>query len=149
MRAVIQRVHEAWVDIEGQRVAHIGAGALVLLGVEQGDTEKQCLFLSDKILNLRIFDDEQGKMNLSLLDTRGDLLVVSQFTLLGNCRKGRRPSYASAAPSEEANRLYELFVSECGKSGLRIATGVFKAHMDVGLINSGPVTLIVDTPEQS
>jgi len=145
MKAVIQRVKQAWVDVENQRAGSIGPGILVLLGVSRTDSLENCSTLADKILNLRIFDDHEGRMNRSLLEVRGDLLVVSQFTLLGDCRKGRRPSYSDAAPAESARSLYEHFVAECRSSGLTVATGIFQAHMQVGLINDGPVTLILES----
>ena len=145
MKAVIQRVKQAWVDVEELRVGSIGPGFLVLLGISKTDGEENCRILADKILNLRVFDDQDGRMNRSLLEVRGALLVVSQFTLLGDCRKGRRPSYSEAAPPEPARRLYERFVEECRRSGLAVATGIFQAHMQVGLINDGPVTLILES----
>ena len=145
MRAVVQRVAEASVRVEGAIVGHIGAGLLVLLGVGQGDAEEDVAALADKVLHLRIFPDEAGHMNRSLLDTRGDVLVVSQFTLYGDARKGRRPSFIDAAPPEEANRLYELFVARLRASGLKVEQGVFRAEMDVALVNRGPVTLLLDS----
>lgn len=147
MRAVIQRVTEARVKVEGAVAGEIGAGLLVLLGVAQPDTAADAEFLAEKILNLRIFADDAGKMNRSLLDTRGSLLVVSQFTLYGDCRKGRRPSFDAAAPAGQARALYETFVERARRSGLRVETGVFQAHMDVSLVNHGPVTLILETGE--
>ena len=144
MRAVVQRVKEAWVDVEGVRVGSIGPGSLVLLGIAKEDSEDTCRILAGKIMNLRIFDDEEGRLNRSILQTRGALLVVSQFTLLGDCRKGRRPSYSDAAPPEKASTLYEFFVEECRRSGLQVSAGIFQAHMQVGLINDGPVTLIIE-----
>ena len=145
MRAVIQRVKQAWVDVEDQRVGSIDSGLLVLLGISKTDGAENCRALADKILNLRVFDDQDGRMNRSLLEIQGALLVVSQFTLLGDCRKGRRPSYSDAAPPESARCLYERFVEECRRSGLAVATGIFQAHMQVGLINDGPVTLILES----
>jgi D-aminoacyl-tRNA deacylase len=144
MKAVIQRVKGAWVDVDSRRVGSIGPGSLVLLGVAKGDSEDKCRILADKILNLRVFDDQDGRMNMSILEVKGSLLVVSQFTLFGDCRKGRRPSYSEAAPPDTARDLYEIFVEECRRSGLAVATGVFQSHMQVGLINDGPVTLIVE-----
>jgi D-aminoacyl-tRNA deacylase len=144
MKAVIQRVKEAWVDVDSRRVGSIGPGSLVLLGVAKGDSEDKCRILADKILNLRVFDDQDGRMNMSVLEAKGSLLVVSQFTLFGDCRKGRRPSYSEAAPPDIARDLYEFFVEECRRSGLPVATGIFQARMQVGLINDGPVTLLVD-----
>jgi D-aminoacyl-tRNA deacylase len=145
MRAVIQRVSQARVRVEGSVLAEIGPGLLALLGVAKPDTAADAGFLAEKILNLRVFPDEAGKMNRSLLDTGGALLVVSQFTLYGDCRKGRRPSFDDAAPAELARRLYEHFVEVARQSGLRVETGVFQAHMEVSLVNDGPVTLLVES----
>jgi len=144
MRAVLQRVTMARVEVEGAVVGEIGAGLLILLGVTKTDTAPQAELLADKILNLRIFSDDAGKMNRSLLDTGGALLVVSQFTLYGDCRKGRRPSFDQAAPAEQAKTLYEQFVEAARRSGVRVETGVFQAHMAVSLLNDGPVTLIIE-----
>ncbi|MSV34517.1 MAG: D-tyrosyl-tRNA(Tyr) deacylase [Bryobacterales bacterium] len=148
MRAVIQRVAEARVKVDGVVTGEIGAGMLVLLGVTKTDTAVDAEFLVDKLVNLRIFADDAGKMNRSLLDSRGSMLVVSQFTLYGDCRKGRRPSFDDAAPAGQARALYEVFVEIARRSDLRIATGVFQAHMDVSLVNDGPVTLIVESPSR-
>lgn len=145
MKAVLQRVRRASVTVDGQIVGQIGQGILALLGVEQGDTEADARQLADKTIDLRIFDDAQGKMNLSLADVHGSLLVVSQFTLLGDCRKGRRPSFTGAAPPELAEKLYETFIAAAGIRGIPIATGRFRAMMDVELVNDGPVTLILDS----
>jgi D-tyrosyl-tRNA(Tyr) deacylase len=145
MRVVIQRVTQARVTVNGEVSGEIGAGLLVLLGVTKTDTEADAEFLVDKLVNLRIFSDEAGKMNRSLLDTRGGMLVVSQFTLYGDCRKGRRPSFDDAAPAAQARGLYERFVEIARRNELRVETGVFQAHMDVSLVNDGPVTLIVET----
>jgi D-tyrosyl-tRNA(Tyr) deacylase len=145
MRAVVQRVKEAEVAVEGAVVGRIGPGLLVLLGVAAGDGPKDGELLAEKVANLRIFDDERGQMNRSLLDVAGEILVVSQFTLLGDARRGRRPSYIDAAPPEEAKRLYELFAAEVRGLGLRVETGVFRSTMDVGLVNSGPVTILLDS----
>jgi D-tyrosyl-tRNA(Tyr) deacylase len=145
MRAVLQRVTQARVEVDGRVVGEIGGGILVLLGVAKPDTTTDADLLSAKILNLRIFADEAGKMNRSLLDTGGALLVVSQFTLYGDCRKGRRPSFDAAAPPEQARALYEHFIAAARRSGLRIETGVFRASMAVSLVNDGPVTLIVES----
>ncbi|SHI51703.1 D-tyrosyl-tRNA(Tyr) deacylase [Geosporobacter subterraneus DSM 17957] len=145
MRAVVQRVSEAAVVVEGQRVGEIQKGFLVLLGVEESDDLKDVEYMVEKIINLRIFEDENDKMNLSLLDIQGELLVVSQFTLLGDCRKGRRPSFSTAARPEQANHLYMCFVEQCRSKGLRVETGVFQAHMEVSLCNDGPVTMLVDS----
>jgi D-tyrosyl-tRNA(Tyr) deacylase len=145
MRAVIQRVSRASVTVDEQVTGAIGAGILVLLGVAKGDEEKDADFLLDKIHGLRMFPDEQGKMNLSLADIGGSLLVVSQFTLLGDCRKGRRPSFTDAAPVEEARRLYEYFVRKGRERGVQVETGVFQASMQVELVNSGPVTFLLES----
>jgi D-aminoacyl-tRNA deacylase len=145
MRAVIQRVKQSSVWINEQSVASIGLGLMVLLGVAGDDTEKEADFLSEKIPNLRIFEDENEKMNLSLLDIEGQMLVVSQFTLMGNCRKGRRPSYIDAAEPERANALYEYFIKMVRAKGINVQSGRFRAMMDVHLINDGPVTLIVES----
>ena len=145
MRAVVQRVKESKVEVKGETVGAIGPGLLVLLGVGEEDSEKDCTYLSEKIAHLRIFSDEEGLMNLSLMDTGGGALVVSQFTLWGDCRKGRRPSFAKAAGPERANVLYEYFISLLKKKGLRVATGRFQEMMDVFLVNDGPVTLMLDS----
>jgi D-aminoacyl-tRNA deacylase len=148
MRALLQRVTEARVVINQADHAvagEIGAGLLVLLGVSKLDTEADAEFVAQKILNLRIFTDEDGKMNRSVLDTGGALLVVSQFTLYGDCRKGRRPSFDDAAPAEQARSLYEHFVTVARRSSLQVETGVFQADMAVSLINDGPVTLLVES----
>ena len=145
MRALIQRVSSARVEVDSRVTGAIGAGLLVLLGVRREDTEAEAEALLDKLLALRVFEDAEGKMNLSLLDTGGALLVVSQFTLYGDTRKGRRPSFDLAAPPEQANRLYEYFVTlACGR-GVATETGVFRAHMRVSLTNDGPVTLMLET----
>jgi D-tyrosyl-tRNA(Tyr) deacylase len=151
MRALLQRVTQASVVVEGSVVGEIGAGLLILLGVAKPDAVADAAFLVDKIVNLRIFPDTEGKMNRSLLDIGGSLLVVSQFTLYGDCRKGRRPGFDAAAPAEQARALYESFVEIARRSGLRVETGVFQAHMEVGLVNDGPVTLMLETkpPETS
>lgn len=145
MRAVIQRVSEASVTIAGETVSRIGRGILVLLGVSAGDAEDDARYLAEKSVNLRIFPDEADKMNLSLLDIGGEVLVVSQFTLYGDCRKGRRPSYAGAAPPETAAALYEFYVNEIRKFTPRVCTGKFQEMMEVALINDGPVTLLLDS----
>ncbi len=145
MRAVVQRVTKARVEVDGTVVGEIGAGLLVLLGVSKTDVAAGADFLVDKILNLRIFSDEEGKMNRSLLDTGGALLVVSQFTLYGDCRKGRRPGFDLAAPAEQARALYEHFVAAARRAGVRVETGVFQAMMAVSLTNDGPVTLILES----
>ena len=144
MRAVVQRVSSASVTVSGEIVGQIKAGILVLLGVSVSDTEAEADHFVDKIVNLRIFDDETGTMNLSLLDGGGEMLVVSQFTLYGDTRRGRRPSYVKAAGPDDANRLYEYFVARARKYVRRVETGKFQAMMDVELVNNGPVTLILD-----
>lgn len=149
MKAVLQRVTRARVVIGAKEHSHISDGILVLLGVEKEDTAEDAAALARKIIELRIFADEAGKMNRSILDTHGEILAVSQFTLLGDCRKGRRPSFDGAAPPEVARQLYESFVKEIGSSGVRVATGVFQADMDVELINQGPVTFILDSRKRS
>lgn len=145
MKAVVQRVTHARVTIGGRIYAEIGSGLLVLLGVEKTDTGKQAEYLAEKVVNLRIFEDEKGKMNVSVKDINGELLVVSQFTLLGDCRKGRRPSFTGAAPPDTASALYEHFVRQTREMGIPTRTGRFQAVMDVGLTNSGPVTVLLDT----
>ena len=145
MRALLQRVTEARVIVDAAVTGEIGPGLLVFLGVSKLDTEADAEFLAAKILNLRIFEDANEKMNRSLLDTGGALLVVSQFTLYGDCRKGRRPSFDAAAPAEQARALYEHFVTITRRSNLQVATGIFQAHMSVSLTNDGPVTLIVES----
>lgn len=148
MRAVVQRVSEASVRVDGALVGAIGPGLAVLLGVQVGDGEADAAALADKVLNLRVFPDGEGQMNRSVLELGGGLLVVSQFTLLGDARKGRRPSYLEAARPEEADRLYGGFVDELRRSGLSVATGVFRAMMDVALVNHGPVTILLDSRKQ-
>jgi len=145
MRAVVQRVKGAKVDVDGKRVGEIGKGLLVFLGVGERDSEKDAAYLSNKIANLRIFSDEKGLMNLSILDTGGALLVVSQFTLWADCVKGRRPSFTRAAVPDRAQELYEYFNLNLQKLGLQVATGVFQALMEVHLINDGPVTILLDS----
>lgn len=145
MRAVLQRVAECDVRVAGEVVGSIGAGLCILLGVETGDTEADVKQLADKCVLLRIFDDAEGKMNLSVIDAGGSVLVVSQFTLLADCAKGRRPSYVKAAPPELAEGLYEKFVGEIAARGIPVARGKFRADMQVHLVNSGPVTIVVDT----
>jgi D-tyrosyl-tRNA(Tyr) deacylase len=145
MRSVVQRVSRANVEAEGARVGAIGKGLVVLLGVRKGDTQADLEWMAEKVLNLRIFDDEQGVMNLSVLDTAGELLVVSQFTLLADSRKGRRPSYIDAAAPDEAQVLYEAFCDRLAASGLKVERGVFRAMMAVGLVNDGPVTILLDS----
>ncbi len=145
VRALIQRVTRASVTVDGRVTGEIGAGLLVLLGVSRTDNPESASYLAEKIANLRIFSDEAGKMNLSVLDTGGAALVVSQFTLYGDTRGGRRPSYIQAAPPEEANRLYQEFVRSMRSLGVKVETGVFQAHMQVELVNDGPVTILLDS----
>ena len=147
MRAVLTRVASASVVIDGQIVGSIGKGFLILLGVGPEDTEEHCRYLAQKALGLRIFEDENGKMNLGLEQVGGQVLVVSQFTLYGNCRKGRRPSFTEAAPPELGNRLYEQFLKECEALGFPPQHGQFGADMQVASVNDGPVTLILDTQQ--
>ena len=147
MRAVLTRVTSASVDIDGQRVGQIEKGFLILLGVGPNDTEKECRYLAEKALGLRVFEDENGKMNLGLADVGGQVLVVSQFTLYGNCRKGRRPSFTEAAGPELGNALYEKFLSICEELGYPPQHGQFGADMKVSSVNDGPVTLILDTDQ--
>jgi D-tyrosyl-tRNA(Tyr) deacylase len=144
MKAVIQRVASASVAVEGQVVGRIGEGIMILLGVEKGDAEPQADWLVEKICGLRMFSDDAGKMNLSVQDIGGALLVVSQFTLAGNCAKGKRPSFDAAAPADEGKRLYEYFVAAAGRTGLPVETGIFQADMQVSLVNDGPVTFILE-----
>ena len=144
MRAVIQRVSKSSVTINSEIVGEIGKGLLVLLGIASGDSEQNCLYLTDKICNLRIFEDGKGKMNRSLLDIQGAMLVVSQFTLLGDCRKGRRPSFINAARPEQAQFLYNYFVNQIAEKGVTVETGRFGAMMQIHLVNDGPVTLILE-----
>ncbi|WP_028314188.1 D-aminoacyl-tRNA deacylase [Desulfatibacillum aliphaticivorans] len=145
MRAVVQRVKSARVKVNGKSVGAINKGLLVLLGVAPEDTSKEVEYLAKKIVGLRIFEDDNGKMNLSLDEVGGEMLVVSQFTLYGDCRKGRRPSFVGAAPPELAEKLYEEFVNVVDLLGIKTATGKFGAMMDVSLVNQGPVTLIVES----
>ena len=146
MRAVIQRVLRATVSVEAVVVGSIGEGLLVLLGVTTGDTEQDVAWMVDKIVNLRVFSDLAGKMNLSVRDRGGALLVVSQFTLYGDCSRGRRPSFDAAAPAGQARSLYESFLSRVRETGLPVESGLFQAHMAVESVNDGPVTLVVDSP---
>ena len=145
MRACVQRVSESSVSVDGQVVGEIGRGLLVLLGVGHDDDEQDARGLAERIVGLRIFEDDAGKMNRSLADLGAAMLIVSQFTLFGDCRKGRRPSFAAAAQPEQAERLYETFIAAVGVQGIEVATGQFRAMMDVALINDGPVTLLLDS----
>jgi D-tyrosyl-tRNA(Tyr) deacylase len=145
MRAVVQRVKQSSVNVDGETVGEIGRGLLVLLGVADGDTTEDADFMVNKIVHLRIFEDDNAKMNRSLHEVGGEMLVVSQFTLLGDCRKGRRPSFIHAAPPEQATELYEYFVEKSREQGISVKTGQFRAMMEVALINDGPVTLIIES----
>ena len=145
MRAVIQRVSRAKVSVGGEIVGEIGKGILILLGISREDNEKEAIYILEKTLNLRIFEDAEEKMNLSLLDIEGELLIVSQFTLYGDARKGRRPSFIEAATPEKANEIYNFFVSEAEKKIKKVETGRFQAMMDVELVNDGPVTILLDS----
>ncbi len=145
MRAVIQRVSSASVTVDSETTGEIRAGLLVLLGIHKDNTEAEIKWMADKIINLRVFEDDNGKMNLSLVDTGGSMLVVSQFTLYGDCRKGRRPGYSNAAPPEQAEVQYLQFIDTVIQKNVVTASGRFQAHMDVELVNDGPVTLLLDS----
>ena len=147
MKALLQRVDRASVTVGGNVTGSIGKGLCVFLGVAEGDTQKDTAWLADKVVNLRIFDDESGKMNRSVIDEKGEILIVSQFTLCGDCKRGRRPSWTNAAEPTEANRMYEKFVGEIESRGVVAATGVFQALMKVEICNDGPVTLMIDSRE--
>ena len=149
MRACIQRVTEARVTVGGEVTGEIGHGLVVLLGVGEHDGDAELRWLAEKVVGLRIFEDEAGKMNRSLVEARGAMLVVSQFTLYGDCRKGRRPSFITAAPAELAERLYDKFVAIVRAAGIQVATGQFREHMLVSLVNDGPVTIWIDTADLS
>ena len=146
MRAVVQRVSQAAVQVDGRTVGAIQHGLLVLLGIQETDTTQEAEYLATKLTTLRIFEDTQGKMNYDVQDVKGAMLVVSQFTLYGDCRKGRRPSFTRAAPPALAQQLYEVFLAAVARHGVPIAQGVFGAHMAVSLINDGPVTFLLDSP---
>lgn len=147
MRACVQRVSRACVTVGGELCGEIGRGMVVLLGIAADDTEADAVRMADKIAGLRIFDDAQGKMNLAVTDVSGSILVVSQFTLLADCRRGRRPDFLAAAPPETAQRLYQVFVDAIGRHEVPVATGRFREHMQVELVNDGPVTLLLDSRE--
>lgn len=144
MKLVVQRVDHAKVEVEGKITGQIGKGFMILFGAKEGDTKEQVDWLVNKVCNLRIFEDENEKMNLSLKDVNGEMLVISQFTLYGDCSRGNRPSFIEAATPNLANELYEYFMDECKKKGFNVQKGVFGAHMDVSLLNSGPVTIIME-----
>ncbi len=148
MRAVVQRVNFSSVEVDGQVVGKINKGINVLLGVEEGDLSQDVKYMADKIVNLRIFEDADDKMNLSLLDVKGEMLCISQFTLLGDCRKGRRPSFISAAKPDVANELYKQFCEAVKELGIHVETGIFQADMKVDIQNDGPVTVLVDSKKQ-
>lgn len=145
MRAVVQRVSRGSVSVEGEEIARINQGLVILLGVGRDDSSEDAVYLSGKIANLRIFEDQEGKLNKSLLEVKGQALVVSQFTLYGDCRQGRRPGFSEAAGADTGRELYELFVSKLKSFGVMAVTGVFQAHMQVEIINDGPVTLLLDS----
>jgi D-aminoacyl-tRNA deacylase len=149
MRACVQRVSRAEVRVEGEVCGRIGPGLLVLLGVAEGDTEADAVRMAEKVVELRIFEDDEGKMNRTLADVAGAMLVVSQFTLLGDCRKGRRPSFTAAAAPELAETLYEVFTSSVAARAVEVATGRFRCHMEVELVNDGPVTVLLDSQDLS
>lgn len=149
MRAVLQRVSGAKVEVDGTVAGSIGTGLLVLLGVARGDTAADAAWLVEKVVGLRLFPDDSGKMNRSVEEADGELLVISQFTLYGDCRRGRRPGFDEAAPPQEARKLYELFLDLCRARGVPVKSGVFQAHMAVHLVNDGPVTVICDSPRKS
>lgn len=144
MRIVIQRAEKAKVSVDGEVVGQIGKGFMVLVGVGPEDTKQNADFLVNKMCNLRVFEDEQGKMNLSIKDVGGQILAISQFTLYADCKKGNRPSFTRAAKPEQANELYEYFMEEARKQGLKVEHGIFGAHMKVDFINDGPVTILLE-----
>ncbi len=145
MRAVVQRVSSARVTVDGEVVGAIGAGLVIFLGVGRGDRPEDCAYLAEKVANLRIFEDEQGLMNLSIKQVNGEVLLISQFTLYGDCYKGRRPSFTEAAPPEQAEKLYLCFCDHLRRQGLQVATGQFRAVMEVTVQNQGPVTILLDS----
>ena len=149
MRAVVQKVSRARVESEGRLTGQTGKGLLILLGVGNGDSTREADYLLEKILNLRIFEDAEGKLNFSLTDIGGELMVISQFTLYADCRKGRRPSFTDAAPPEKAKGLYEYFLEKAKAAGIPTAAGVFQSHMELELVNSGPVTILLESRDRN
>ena len=147
MRAIVQKVRDARATFQGEVLGEIKSGLCVLMGIKIGDTEKESAWMAEKLVNLRVFEDEAEKLNLSLLDVKGEMLLISQFTVYGDCRKGRRPSFTEAAPPEIAKKLYELTIEKIKSYGVPVKTGMFQTHMVIELANDGPVTLIIETPE--
>ncbi len=145
MRAVVQRVESASVTVDGKLISEIGKGLLIFHGVAHGDTSADLDYLTNKVANLRVFEDDEGRMNRSLLEIGGEALVVSQFTLYGDCRKGRRPSFIDAAPPDKAEALYQQFIQALSNAGISVQAGIFQAMMDVELVNDGPVTILLDS----
>ena len=148
LRAVYQRVKEAKVTVDGQVTGSIGKGALIFLGIAEDDTEKDLDYIVDKCINLRLFEDKNGRFNLSLKDVSGEVLLVSQFTLLGDCRRGRRPSFSQAMAPEDARKMYQRAIEKVRSRGIRCESGVFQAHMEVSLVNDGPVTVLIDSKKE-
>lgn len=148
MRAVVQRVSRGWVKVEGEKRGSIGKGLVVLVAVGADDNEEDAVYLAEKVVNMRIYPNEDGKLDYSVKDIQGSILVVSQFTLYGDCRKGRRPNFSQAAIPELARRLYEEFIKALFRSGLTIVTGEFQSMMEVGIINDGPVTILLDSKKK-
>ncbi|MCL1941312.1 MAG: D-aminoacyl-tRNA deacylase [Synergistaceae bacterium] len=147
MRAIVQKVRDARATFQGEVLGEIKSGLCVLMGIKTGDTEKESEWMAEKLVNLRVFEDEAEKLNLSLLDVKGEMLLISQFTVYGDCRKGRRPSFTEAAPPENAKKLYEMTIEKIKNYGVPVKTGMFQTHMVIELANDGPVTLIIETPE--
>lgn len=145
MRAVVQRVKNSSVEVEGEIKGKINEGLTVLLGISENDTIKDIDYMVEKIINLRIFEDQEGKMNLSLIDIEGELLIISQFTIYGDCRKGRRPSFVKAGKPEKAEEYYNIFIEKCAEKGIKTESGVFQTHMNVNINNDGPVTILIDS----